>query len=77
MTSPPVSDPPPPRQARLAEVVSAVLWSFFGIRRGDKMREDAISIRPYQVIIVGVAIAALFVLLLLLIVSIVIRAAGP
>jgi preprotein translocase subunit Sec61beta len=76
MTSSPGSDPPPPRQARLGEVVSAVLWSFFGVRKGAKMKEDAVSIRPHQVIIVGVAIAALLVLILLLVARLVVRAAG-
>ena len=76
MTSSPGSDPPPPRQARLGEVVSAVLWSFFGVRKGKHMQEDAVSIRPHQVIIVGVAIAAAIVGVVLLIVRIVIRAAG-
>lgn len=56
--------------------MSAVLWSFFGVRKRDKMEDDAVTIRPHQVIIVGVAIAAVFVLLLLLIVRTVIRAAG-
>ena len=40
------------------------------------MQEDAVSIRPHQVIIVGVAIAAAIVGVVLLIVRIVIRAAG-
>ena len=76
MTAPSGSDPPPPRQARLGEVVSAVLWSFFGVRKGSKMQEDAVSIRPHQVIIVGVALAAVFVVVMLLIVRTVIRMAG-
>ncbi len=75
MTSPP-SETPPPRQARLGEVVSAVLWSFFGVRKRNQMQQDAVSIRPHQVIIVGVAIAAVLVVMLLLIVRMVIRAAG-
>ena len=75
MTSEP-SETPPPRQARLPEVVSAVLWSFFGVRKRHKMQEDAVSIRPHQVVIVGVAIAAVFVVTLLVVVRLVIRAAG-
>ena len=76
MTAPPGPDPPQPRNARFGEVVSAVLWSFFGVRKRDKMQQDAVSIRPHQVIIVGVAIAAVFVVVLLVIVRIVIRSAG-
>lgn len=76
MTSPPGSDPPQPRKARLGEVVSAVLWSFFGVRKRNRMQQDAVSIRPHQVVLVGVAMAAVLVLVLLLVVRIVIRAAG-
>jgi hypothetical protein len=76
MTALPGSDPPQPRKARLGEVVKAVLWSFFGVRKRSKLQEDAVSIRPHQVIIVGVAIAAMLVLVLLLVVRIVIRTAG-
>ena len=70
------SETPPPRQARLSEVVRAVLWSFFGVRKRHRMQEDAVSIRPHQVVIVGVAIAAAFVVTLLVVVRLVIRAAG-
>lgn len=81
MIPPPTSIPPPtadspPRKARLRDVASAVLWSFFGVRKGHKLEEDAVSIRLHQVIIVGVAIAAMFVALLLLIANIVVRSAG-
>ena len=41
------------------------------------MQEEAVWIRPHQVIIVGVALAAVFVVVMLLIVRIVIRTAGP
>ena len=63
---------PPPRPASLLDVVRAVFWSFLGIRRHDAMRRDAVTIRPHQVIIVGVILAALFVLTLLAIVRIII-----
>jgi Protein of unknown function (DUF2970) len=76
MTTLPGSDPPQPRKARLGEVVKAVLWSFFGVRKRSKLQEDAVSIRPHQVIIVGVAIAAMLVFAVLLVVRIVIRTAG-
>lgn len=48
--------------------MAAVLWSFFGVRRGEAMRRDAVTIQPWQVIIVGIAFAALFVLALIVIV---------
>jgi hypothetical protein len=80
MADPKHLDPPPsaaaPRQARLGDVVRAVFWSFFGVRKGRDMRADAASIRPHQVIIVGVALGAAFVLALILVVRLVLRAAG-
>ena len=71
---PPSPDHPdiPARRATLLEVVRAVLWSFLGIRRNDAMRRDTVTIRPHQVIIVGVVFAALLVLTLLLIVRVII-----
>ena len=78
MTSPdPVRhDARPPRQARLTEVFGAVFWSFFGVRKGRHMRKDAVTIRPHQVVIVGLAAGAIFVAVLLLIVRTVVRSAG-
>ena len=64
-----------PRRASLGQVISAVLWSFFGVRRRDAMNRDAGTIRPWQVIAVGIAFAALFVLALITIVRIIIAQA--
>jgi preprotein translocase subunit Sec61beta len=68
---------PTGRPATLPEVIKAVFWSFFGVRRGDAMRQDALTIRPRQVIVVGIALAALVVLTLLLLVQIVLHVAAP
>jgi hypothetical protein len=78
VTDPPPSTDPPPesRPATLREVVGAVFWSFFGVRKGKAMRRDAIAIRPHQVIIVGIVLAALLVVLLLTLVRVILRAAG-
>lgn len=65
----------PPR-ASLREVVGAVFWSFLGVRKGKAMRRDAVVIRPHQVIIVGVLLAAVFVATLLLVVRLILRSAG-
>jgi len=74
---PPPNEPPSPaRPATLREVVGAVVWSFFGIRKGNAMRRDAVTIRPHQVVIVGVVLAALLVVLLLTLVRVILRAAG-
>jgi hypothetical protein len=64
----------PPRPATLPEVVRAVLWSFFGVRKGTAMQRDVVTIKPHQVIVVGIVIAALVVALLLIIVRVITRA---
>ena len=82
-----MSDPSPPSpplrpedasrpNASLRQVVGAVFWSFFGVRKGNSMRQDAVKIRPHQVILVGVALAAVFVFALLLVVRVILRSAG-
>ena len=67
---------PKPRDATLPEVVGAVFSSFLGIRKGKAMQKDAVSIKPHQVVVVGIALAAVFVVSLLLLVRVIIRAAG-
>ena len=57
-----------PRRATLREVAGAVFWSFFGIRKGDAMRRDAVTIKPVQVIIAGIIGAVIFVLSLVMLV---------
>ncbi|MBS0325546.1 MAG: DUF2970 domain-containing protein [Proteobacteria bacterium] len=65
-----------PPTASFRRVVGAVLWSFLGVRKGRAMRDDVVTIRPYQVILVGVAIAAVFVAVLLVIVHTIVTAAS-
>lgn len=74
----PAPDPHPdtpatPRPATLGEVLNAVFWSFFGVRKGDAMRRDAATIRPHQVIIVGILSAAVLVVALLILVRLITR----
>lgn len=69
--------PPPKRQATLGEVIKAVAWSFFGVRKRQHMLSDAVTIRPYQVVIVGILMGAAFVVTLLIIVRIVLKLAAP
>ncbi|HET9976886.1 MAG TPA: DUF2970 domain-containing protein [Burkholderiaceae bacterium] len=47
----------------------AVAWSFFGVRKGSEYERDVAELRPRQVIVVGIACAALFVLALVFIVK--------
>ena len=82
--SPPEPDPeaaasaqkPPARNATILEVVRAVFASFLGIRKGQAMRRDAVTIRPQQVIVVAVVLVALFVVSLIVVVRVIIRLAG-
>ena len=85
MTSPP-SIPPPedispastdnPATATLGQVAGAVFWSFFGVRRGPHMQRDAVTVKPLQVVIVGVVLAAVLVFALLVLVRIILSNAG-
>ena len=70
---PPDTPPQPPRPATLREIVGAVFWSFFGIRKGDAMRRDAVTIKPHQVIVVGILLAAVLVAALLILVRMITR----
>lgn len=67
---------PAPRNASLGEVAGAVFSSFLGIRKGNAMRKDAVTIRPHQVVLVGIGLAAVLVISLLLLVRLIIRLAG-
>jgi preprotein translocase subunit Sec61beta len=68
--------PSTPRKASLADVAKAVLWSFFGIRKGNAMQRDTLAIKPHQVVLVGIAFAAVLVVCLLLAVRLIMRVAG-
>jgi len=74
MASPPPE--PPPRDATLREVVATVFSSFLGIRKGAAMRKDAVTIKPHQVILVGIGMAAIFVVALIVVVRLITRSAG-
>jgi amino acid transporter len=51
----------PQARASSLQVIRAVLWSFIGIRKSSGYADDVAKIRPVQVIIAGVLVAALFV----------------
>ena len=63
----------PPKQASLLQVAGAVFWSFFGIRKGQHMRQDAVNIKPLQVVVVGVLLAVVFVFALIALVRFITR----
>ena len=56
------------RKASLRQTISAVAWSFFGVRRGRDHEQDMAKLNPVHVVIAGVLGAALFVLVLVLLV---------
>ena len=56
-----------------AQTARAVLWSFFGVRRKSDYEKDAAQLNPVYVIVIGVAAAALFVIVLIVIVNLVVR----
>jgi Protein of unknown function (DUF2970) len=56
------------RKASLRQTISAVAWSFFGVRRGRDHEQDMARLNPVHVIIAGVLGAALFVFVLVLVV---------
>ncbi len=62
-----------PRQATFAQAAGAVFWSFFGVRKGRDMREDAVRLKPQHVIIVGILSALIFVLALIALVRFITR----
>ena len=58
-----VAEPAEPRpQASLAQVVKAVLAAFIGIRKGAAHNRDMATLRPAQVIAVGIVAAVVLVL---------------
>jgi len=73
------SDPAPPagpRPATFLQVAGAVFWSFFGVRKGRHMLQDATTIKPLYVVIVGLLSGLVFVLALIALVSFITRGAG-
>lgn len=56
------------RKAGFLRTMRAVLWSFFGVRKRAGYEQDATQLNPVHVIIAGIIAAALFVLVLLLVV---------
>jgi len=62
-----------PRTATFAQAAGAVFWSFFGVRKGRDMREDAVRLKPQHVIVVGLVSALVLVLALLALVRFITR----
>jgi hypothetical protein len=71
----PSEAPGKPKSASLLQVISAVSWSFFGIRKREAMSRDVVNIKPQHVIIVGIVLAAIMVLALIALVRFITRTA--
>jgi len=56
------------RKASFFATAKAVFWSFFGVRKKSDYEQDAAQLNPVHVLIAGVLGAALFVLMLVLLV---------
>ncbi len=55
-----------------ARTMKAVLWSFFGVRKGRDHAADASQLNPLHVVIAAVIAAALFIVILIAIVHLVV-----
>jgi amino acid transporter len=61
--------PPAKRDRSFMQTIRAVLWSFFGVRRGSDHASDMEKLNPVHIIFAALLAAALFVGTLLLIVQ--------
>jgi len=63
---------PKAKKGSFMQLVSAVLWSFFGVRKRRDLEADAAQLNPLHLIVAGVIGAVLFVVVLLVIVHMVV-----
>lgn len=59
----------PRRAGTFVQTMKAVAWSFFGVRKRSDHEKEVSQLNPIHVVIAGVIGAALFVILLLLLVN--------
>jgi len=60
---------PTRRPVSLWQTARAVFWSFFGVRRAADYQNDVEKLNPVHVVVAGIIGAALFVAVLVLLVS--------
>lgn len=60
------------RSATFSQTAKAVLWSFFGVRKRASYEADAQNLNPVHVILMGIAGALLFILILVAIIKFVV-----
>lgn len=56
------------RRGSLRQTLAAVLWSFFGVRKGTAHDADMAQLNPIHVVLAGLLMGFLFVLTLVLLV---------
>ena len=57
------------RRGSFVQTMKAVGWSFFGVRKGADYEKDLNQLNPVHVVIAAVIGAALFIIVLLLLVN--------
>ncbi len=57
------------RKGSFVQTMKAVGWSFFGVRKGADYEKDLNQLNPVHVVIAAVIGAALFIIVLLLLVN--------
>jgi hypothetical protein len=72
-TPDPSGETPATKQPPFLQVVGAVFWGFLGVRKRSAMSRDVANIKPQHVIVVGVVVAAIFVLTLIALVTLITR----
>jgi Protein of unknown function (DUF2970) len=73
----PEPNPPPSREKPgFLRIVLAVFWSFFGVRKGRHLLEDAETIKPHHLVVAGILGGAIVVVSLLLLVRFIIKSVG-
>ena len=60
-------------KSSFARTMKAVLWSFFGVRKGRDFEADASQLNPLHVIVAALIAVALFIGVLIAIVHLVVR----
>jgi len=73
MHSPPERDPENRPAAGFLQVMGAVFWSFFGVRKRASGERDAVTIKPVHVILAGLLGAAVLVAAVALLVGLITR----
>ncbi|MEO8935993.1 MAG: DUF2970 domain-containing protein [Burkholderiaceae bacterium] len=68
-----MDEKPTQRKASFVTTMKAVMWSFFGVRKGSDYEKDAAQLNPVHVIIAALIGALIFVLVLILIVKSVVK----